>query len=99
MRESKIKGRIYIYDPATGRMIEKPKRNEIAELIVEKPTSGEIAEFLRGMVPYTKEELDGWICECGAGCDPASSEWRWAGDHWQHYHGYPIGHVEVFKKP
>ena len=31
-------------------------------------------------------------CTCGAEFDPTSAEWRCAGDHWQHYHGYPAGH-------
>lgn len=39
-----------------------------------------------------------WICECGAKLDPLSSEWRCAGSYWEHYHGYPIGHVAVFRK-
>lgn len=45
---------------------------------------------------------DFWICECdawlfpaiGGGTDPA---FRWAGDHWQHHHGYPIGHVRMYE--
>jgi hypothetical protein len=90
MRESKIKGTVYIYDEATGRMIEKAKR-------------AEIAEFFRGMPPYTEEELmfpdyKDYVCDCGKVCEPLSSEWRWDGQNWQHYHGYPIGHVIVLKK-
>jgi hypothetical protein len=89
MRESKIKGRIYVYDQASGRMVEKQKRNEIAELTVERPTRND------QMFP----DYEAYICECGKVCDPFSPDWRWAGTNWQHYHGYPIGHVEVFKKP
>ncbi len=40
-----------------------------------------------------------WICECGARLDPVSSEWRFDGRNWQHYHGYPIGHVIVEPQP
>lgn len=42
--------------------------------------------------------VEGWYCECGA--QPSElvgrGDWRWAGDHWQHYHGYPIGHVPAY---
>lgn len=40
-------------------------------------------------------EADGWYCECGETPD-LSSKWRWAGDHWQHHHGYPIGHISCY---
>jgi hypothetical protein len=88
MRESKIRGKIFIYDEATGKMIEKPKRNEIAELMVERPTRNDL------MLPDYK----GYVCECGDACDPLSSKWRWDGQNWQHFHGYPIGHVIVTKQ-
>ena len=49
------------------------------------------------------EDAPNWICECGKVCNPVggslneASNWRWAGNHWQHYHGYPIGHIMVFR--
>ncbi len=43
---------------------------------------------------FTTEELDKWACgSCGQTPDPLSDRWRWAGDHWQHHHGYPAGHI------
>lgn len=45
-----------------------------------------------------------WVCSVpGCGARPVEAfsvlspdkagRWRWAGDHWQHHHGYPGGHI------
>jgi hypothetical protein len=105
MRTSKIKGKIYVYDPASGKMVEK-KRPEVIEMLPMPPREPtELAEEeLECPVPSMAERLENdpllnpklYICECGAVCDPVNSEWRCAGNYWEHYHGYPIGHVAVF---
>jgi hypothetical protein len=40
-------------------------------------------------------------CHCGAPFNEAGGDWRFDGYNWQHYHGYPIGHVvvEICTKP
>lgn len=49
------------------------------------------------MTSHLQNAHELWICECGQACDPSSPNWRYAGSHWEHFHGYPINHVETQK--
>lgn len=50
---------------------------------------------VHGHVVYAFE----WRCGCGLRANPVSADWRWNGRTWEHYHGYPIGHVEAEYDP
>ena len=39
-----------------------------------------------------------WKClDCGESLSELSPRWRWAGDRWQHSHGYPDSHIDAVK--
>lgn len=45
-------------------------------------------------------ELEKWICpKCGlSASDGKLGDWRFNGRAWEHYHGYPLGHVTAEKQ-
>jgi protein gp37 len=47
-----------------------------------------------------KIDLTAWLqkCECGEFYTPEDGKWRFAGDHVQHHHGYPMGHVPAHEQ-
>lgn len=40
-----------------------------------------------------------WLCDCGARGCATDTAWRWNGEDWEHYHGYPMGHVRASHLP
>jgi len=38
-----------------------------------------------------------WKCPCGATMFLPDGDWRFNGKEWEHYHGYPVGHLVAQK--
>ena len=55
-------------------------------------------EMARKMYENERYEPRNWLCKCGER-GQLTSDWRFTGDSWEHYHGYPIGHVAASYKP
>ena len=55
-------------------------------------------ECIKRMEKWFNEAIQ-WRCECGEIASPLSGEWRFNGSGWEHYHGYPIGHVLAHREP
>lgn len=53
----------------------------------------------KDLVSEWNESARSQVCpECGASPVIDSYDWRWDGEFWQHYHGYPIGHIQCVLK-
>lgn len=44
------------------------------------------------------DEMRLWVCPLdGESPEIGTGEWRMAGDHWQHHHGYPLNHEPAIR--
>jgi hypothetical protein len=77
-----------------GRSVDEVKEDVIIECgeCDDEPRQLTAKEMHR--LKYSIDDID-IVCECGAKLNELSPDWRYEGDAWGHYHGYPIGHVSV----